>query len=92
MLLDIFIPKKEIQFTVAKDKKKLTDSVSRSVLKAISWRIVGTMDTMLIAYLITGTLSQALSIGFIEWGTKMILYFFHERAWNTLHWGRKHNS
>jgi uncharacterized membrane protein len=65
------------------------ESISRSALKAISWRLVGTIDTILIAYLITGTIEQALSIGFIEWGTKIVLYFFHERLWNKLQWGKK---
>ena len=46
------------------------EKVSRSLLKAISWRLIGTIDTMIIAYFITGTISQAISIGFIEWGTK----------------------
>ncbi len=64
------------------------ESISRSALKAISWRLVGTLDTIIIAYLITGTIAQALSIGFIEWGTKIVLYFFHERLWNTLQWGK----
>jgi uncharacterized membrane protein len=65
------------------------ESISRSALKAISWRLVGTIDTILIAYFITGTIEQALSIGFIEWGTKIVLYFFHERLWNKLQWGKK---
>ena len=65
------------------------EKVSRSLLKAISWRLVGTIDTMIIAYFITGTVSQAISIGFIEWGTKLVLYFFHERIWNKFQWGKK---
>ncbi|MDA0200279.1 MAG: DUF2061 domain-containing protein [Bacteroidetes bacterium] len=64
------------------------ESISRSALKAISWRLVGTLDTIVIAYFITGTITQALSIGFIEWGTKIVLYFFHERLWNRLQWGK----
>ena len=65
------------------------EKVSRSLLKAISWRLIGTIDTMIIAYFITGTISQAISIGFIEWGTKLVLYFFHERTWNKFQWGKK---
>jgi len=60
----------------------------RSVAKAISWRCVGTIDTMLISWLITGRLSLALSIGVVELFTKMILYYLHERAWNKLSLGR----
>lgn len=60
------------------------DSNVKSLLKTISWRIVGTLDTMLISYLITGHWSMALSIGSIEVFTKMILYYFHERIWTNV--------
>ena len=59
----------------------------RSVAKAISWRTVGTLDTIIISYFITGNLVMAASIGSIEVITKMILYYFHERAWNRLKFG-----
>ena len=52
-----------------------------SLLKTLSWRIIGTIDTMLISYLLTGKLDVALSIGGIEVVSKMILYYLHERAW-----------
>ncbi len=84
MFLDLPINQKRKDSKSAASK----ESISRSALKAISWRLVGTLDTILIAYLITGTISQALSIGFIEWGTKIVLYFFHERLWNKLRWGK----
>jgi len=60
----------------------------RSFLKSISWRIVGTLDTILISWLVTGTLEMAFTIGSIEMITKMILYFFHERLWNIIKWGK----
>ena len=60
----------------------------RSVVKTISWRTVGTLDTMIISYFITGNLVMAASIGSIEVVTKMILYYFHERAWNKIPLGR----
>ena len=59
----------------------------RSVAKAISWRTVGTLDTIIISYFITGNLVMAASIGSIEVITKMILYYFHERVWNKLKFG-----
>ncbi|WP_306642663.1 DUF2061 domain-containing protein [Sanyastnella coralliicola] len=52
-----------------------------SFLKTLSWRILGTIDTIVISWLITGTLELALSIGGIEVVSKMILYYFHERVW-----------
>lgn len=60
----------------------------RSFVKSISWRIIGTLDTILISWLVTGTLQMAFTIGSIEMITKMILYFFHERLWNIIKWGK----
>lgn len=60
----------------------------RSVVKTISWRTIGTLDTMIISYFITGNLVMAVSIGSIEVITKMVLYYFHERAWNATNFGR----
>jgi uncharacterized membrane protein len=57
------------------------ESHLRSILKTLSWRILATMTTMIIAYFITGTLELALKIGFIEVFAKMIMYYFHERIW-----------
>ena len=60
----------------------------RSIIKTISWRTIGTIDTMVISYIITGNLVMAASIGSIEVVTKMILYYFHERAWNKIKIGK----
>ncbi|MEQ6123493.1 DUF2061 domain-containing protein [Pseudotenacibaculum sp. MALMAid0570] len=68
---------------------KLSETPFRSVTKSVSWRILGTLDTIIISWFITGEASVAFSIGSIELGTKMILYFFHERVWNTIKWGKK---
>ena len=59
----------------------------RSVVKTISWRTVGTLDTIIVSYFVTGNLVMAASIGTIEVITKMILYYFHERVWNRLKFG-----
>ena len=59
----------------------------RSVVKTISWRTVGTLDTVIVSYFVTGNLVMAASIGSIEVITKMILYYFHERVWNKLKFG-----
>jgi uncharacterized membrane protein len=61
------------------------DKPVKSALKAITWRIVGTIDTMIISYIITFRISVALSICSIEVFTKMILYYFHERLWAHIH-------
>ena len=75
---------------VEKKKPKATsEKTSRSLLKSVSWRILGTIDTIIISYLIIGTLEFALRIGFVELLTKMGLYFLHERLWNKIKWGKK---
>jgi uncharacterized membrane protein len=56
-------------------------SYKRHIAKTISWRVIGTLDTMIISAIITGSWSLGLAIGGIEIVTKMILYFLHERAW-----------
>ncbi len=60
----------------------------RSLVKAISWRVTGTCDTILISFLITGKVKAAISIGFVELFTKIALYYAHERVWNRLSFGR----
>ena len=56
-------------------------SYKRHILKTISWRILGTIDTIIISWIITGSVEWGLAIGGIEVITKMVLYFLHERAW-----------
>jgi uncharacterized membrane protein len=67
----------------------MIDSSSRSLAKAISWRITGTIDTFIISWLITGQLLLASGIAATEVITKIFLYWFHERVWNKIQWGRK---
>ena len=64
------------------------EKLSRSFIKSVSWRIIGTIDTILISYFVTGQIDFALSIGMIELITKMGLYVVHERAWNRFSWGK----
>jgi uncharacterized membrane protein len=71
------------------DYYKRGETKRRSIVKAITWRTMGTIDTMLIAYFLTGEVKTAVSIGGIEIFTKMILYFFHERVWNLINWGKR---
>ncbi|WP_298237453.1 DUF2061 domain-containing protein [uncultured Algibacter sp.] len=60
----------------------------RSIAKALSWRVVGTLDTLLVSYILTGRISLAASIASVDFVTKLILYFFHERIWNAVKWGK----
>ncbi len=67
----------------------MVDSHNRSIIKAISWRIFGSVDTVLVSLLITRSLKLALSIGAVETFTKITLYYFHERLWNKISFGKK---
>jgi uncharacterized membrane protein len=64
------------------------DSHWRSVAKAISWRAVGTVDTMVVSYIVTGQVKWALSIGAVELFTKVFLFYVHERAWHRIPFGK----
>ena len=63
----------------------------RSLLKAISWRIIGTLDTMALGWIITGNPIMGLKIGALELFTKFILYYFHERIWLRFKFGTENN-
>lgn len=65
-------------------KAVLKETHTRSIIKGISWRVVGTLDTIIIAFLWTGDYSKALKIGFTEVITKVLLYYLHERLWMKL--------
>lgn len=60
----------------------------RSLAKAVSWRLLGSCDTFVLGLLVTHNLAFAGSIASIETVTKIVLYYFHERLWATVPWGR----
>jgi len=68
------------------------ESRKRHLAKTITWRVIGTMDTMLLAWLISGDPLTGLKIGFAEVVTKMGLYYFHERLWYKLNYGLKNRD
>ena len=82
----LILDKKATKKTFDDDKK--SEKPIRSIAKALSWRVIGTLDTLIISYLLTGKISLAASIASIDFLTKMVLYFFHERIWNMIKWGK----
>ena len=58
-------------------------SKKRHIAKTFTWRTIGTIDTMLLGWFISGDPMIGIKIGGLELFTKMILYYFHERAWYT---------
>lgn len=66
----------------------MADKHYRSLVKAVSWRLTGSVDTLIISFLITGRLKWALTISGVELFTKVGLYYAHERVWDKLSFGR----
>ncbi|CDX24240.1 conserved hypothetical protein [Mesorhizobium sp. ORS 3324] len=64
------------------------DTHSRSFIKALSWRATGTVDTMIISLVVTGSVKLAAAIGGTEVVTKSLLFYLHERAWLKIPYGR----
>jgi uncharacterized membrane protein len=67
----------------------VSDDAVRSLAKAISWRLTGTIDTFIISWIITGEPLIASGIAFTEIMTKIALFWAHERVWNRIQWGKK---
>ncbi|MDG1146856.1 MAG: adenylyl-sulfate kinase [Crocinitomicaceae bacterium] len=65
------------------------DTNIRSIVKAISWRAIALVTTMVIVYLFTGEIETAIKAGVVETGFKLFFYWMHERMWFKVRWGRK---
>jgi uncharacterized membrane protein len=65
----------------------ITDSNKRHLIKTFSWRIIGTIDTIIFGWILTGNPFIGLKIGGIETISKMILYFGHEKLWYKINFG-----
>jgi uncharacterized membrane protein len=97
----LFEPPKEYNFRISnwEENDRVLDIIVkqdlpkesnwRSLAKAVSWRTLGTIDTFVLSWLITGEVKLAAAIGGTEVFTKMFLYWIHERAWNRVSWGRR---
>ncbi len=66
---------------------KILESRKRHIAKTITWRFIGTLDTMILAWIISGDPLTGLKIGFAEVITKMLLYYLHERTWYKINYG-----
>ncbi len=88
MILDQIFLQKDKEKSKSYQKDKTSEKPMRSIVKALSWRLVGTLDTLFVSYLLTGEWLLATSIASIDFLTKLILYFAHERIWNKINWGK----
>lgn len=68
-------------------RSKVRQSDKRHVLKTFSWRALGTLDTILLSWLLSGNPMIGLKIGATEVITKMLLYYAHEKAWYRINYG-----
>lgn len=66
----------------------MTDKRYRSLIKALSWRLTASTDTLIISFVITRKLHWALAISGVELATKIIWYYVHERLWDKIPFGR----
>lgn len=76
----------------------MSESRKKAIIKAVSWRITGTLDTIFLSFVIISlgnepantapAFAQATTIGAIELATKITLFYFHERIWSGIKWGR----
>ncbi|MBV8525584.1 MAG: DUF2061 domain-containing protein [Acetobacteraceae bacterium] len=71
------------------DLIRSTESHTRSIAKAASWRMTGSLDTFIIAAFVTGNAKAAGAVALTEILTKTALYYFHERAWVLIPWGKR---
>ncbi|HZR61970.1 MAG TPA: GTP-binding protein [Xanthobacteraceae bacterium] len=72
----------------ARKRSSSRESRLRSIVKAISWRGTGSVDTFIVTFIVTGNYTFAGSVALTEIATKVMLYYFHERVWSLIPWGR----
>lgn len=68
-------------------KSKVKSPNRRHILKTFSWRAVGTLDTIVLSWIITGNPLTGIKIGGAEIITKMLLYYGHEKIWYRIDFG-----
>ncbi len=70
-------------------KTKTKETHTRTIVKAVSWRVVATLTTATIVFIFTRKWDLTLGITFFEVLSKILFYYFHERIWNVIHWGQE---
>ena len=62
----------------------------RSIIKAACWRVIATSTTMILVFIFTGEVLISIGVGFVEVISKIIFYYFHERIWDKISWGKSY--
>lgn len=70
--------------------QEISDTIWRSVVKAYSYRVCGSLTTFVISFIVTGSVVISATIGFTEMLLKPFIYWLHERVWNKIRWGKKY--
>jgi len=71
-------------FNIGTKSRADKDAHYRSLMKAVTWRLTGSIDTLVLSFLITGNIRVAGTISAVEIVTKILLFYFHERVWVTI--------
>jgi uncharacterized membrane protein len=65
------------------------ETTRRSLVKTVTWRVTGSSAVFVIGWIFTGNLGLAGTIALVQLVVNTVLYYFHERIWNRVNWGRK---
>jgi len=71
-----------------KPNHTIRSSTSRTLLKTATWRVISSATTIILVWFFTGSAVLSLSIGAVEFITKTLLYYTHERFWLHVLWGK----
>lgn len=66
----------------------MKENHKRAIIKALSWRLSGTILTIILIFIFTRELVLSFSVGFVESVVKIMAYYLHERIWNRINWGK----
>ena len=66
----------------------MADTKIRSVIKALTWRVIATLTTTVIVLILTSELELALTAGALDISLKLVFYYLHERSWDVTTWGK----
>ncbi|MFS4436691.1 DUF2061 domain-containing protein [Paracoccaceae bacterium GXU_MW_L88] len=64
------------------------DSTRRTLVKALSWQLLGLVTMTLVGFLFTGSISAGGTLALVSAGLGFCCYFLHERVWSAIRWGR----
>ena len=65
------------------------ESHTRSLAKALSYRLLGSLTTAAIFFVLSGDVKLSAGAGALDMVAKLALYFLHERLWNHISFGRQ---